>query len=49
VKWLTAHGKLQGLLWLTLTFSAGPVVLAGCGGLLADQQVQNARPFQTCH
>lgn len=47
MKRLTAHGKLLGLLYLALTFSASLVVLAGCGGLLPDQQIQNASPFQT--
>ncbi|HVW73919.1 MAG TPA: hypothetical protein VHC39_09790 [Rhizomicrobium sp.] len=39
---LNAHGKLLGLLCLALAFSAGLMVLAGCGGLLPDRQGQNA-------
>ena len=47
MKRLTAHGKLQGLLWMVLVFGASLVMLAGCGGLLPDQQVQATSPFQT--
>jgi hypothetical protein len=39
MKRLTTHGKLQGLSWLALIFSASLVTLAGCGGLLPDQQL----------
>ena len=44
---LTTHSKLLGLLYLVLIFNASLVLLAGCGGLLPDQQIQNASPFQT--
>jgi hypothetical protein len=47
MKRLTTHGKLQGLSWLALIFGASLVTLAGCGGLLPDQQLQAATPFQT--
>jgi hypothetical protein len=47
MKRLTTHSKLLGLGWLVLIFGASLVVLAGCGGLLPDQQVQSASPFQS--
>ena len=47
MKRLTTHSKLLGLGWLVLIFGTSLVVLAGCGGLLPDQQVQSASPFQS--
>ena len=47
MKRLTTHSKLLGLGWLVLIFGASLVALAGCGGLLPDQQVQSASPFQS--
>ncbi|HEX4026315.1 MAG TPA: hypothetical protein VHX18_01755 [Rhizomicrobium sp.] len=47
MKRLNAHSKLLGLLHLVLIFGAILAVLAGCGGLLPDQQAQTAGPFQS--
>lgn len=47
MKSLSSHGKLLGLLWLAVVLCTSLVVLAGCGGLLPDQQIQTATPFQT--
>jgi len=47
MKRLSAHSKLLSLLWLALILSTSLLTLAGCGGLLPDQQIQTASPFQS--
>ena len=47
MKSLSSHRKLLGLLWLVVVLCTSLVALAGCGGLLSDQQIQTATPFQT--
>lgn len=46
MKGLSSHSKLLGLLWLVVVLCTSLVVLAGCSGLLPDQQIQTATPFQ---
>ena len=47
IKPRSAHGKLLSLLCFVLAASASLVLLAGCGGLLPQQQASSATPFQS--